>query len=237
MKLNEGLDKGDLEGMVEPTITIDDFESKVDAEQLIVVTFYVDEEWPAKDLKRFIEKTPVEIIDVDRSPSPDINGKFLVFVELERNDQFPERLIDIVGSLNNLTNIDNFKFKAYKHKGEFDLNENNIKNKVRLTPETEITESAIYEFMKESNLNNVNKRKDVVTFTRRGVDYRFKLVDFDHITNLYTKHSLHESAQNLLMNSMGLESVLGNNWDVSHIDDMIMLTKMGSDDALLLKKV
>lgn len=238
-KLNEGLNKKDLEFMVDQTITIDDFESKIDSEEAIVVTFYVKESWPAKDLKKFIEKSHIDIIDVDLSLAPDIDGNFLVFIEMNRDDTFPEKLLDIVGTLKNLTNIDNYKFKAYKQKGTFDLTEENVKDKVRLTQknDNELKETQIFKFMEESNLNNVSTKRDTITFTRRGVDYRFKLVDFGNINSVFNRHTLHESAQSFNSGILGLESVLGNNWNVALIDDYTMLTKLGSTDALLLKKV
>ena len=53
--LFEGLKEGDLAELVLPMISIDEFESKLDDDS-IVVAFYVGDRDPSQDLNRFIQK-------------------------------------------------------------------------------------------------------------------------------------------------------------------------------------
>src|SRR6056297_3156277 len=82
-KIIESLFPGDLENLVSSTISIDEYESKIDPEA-IVLAFFVKSEDPAYDLSRFIEFGPFSyILDTEVSPAPDENGNYLVFVEFE----------------------------------------------------------------------------------------------------------------------------------------------------------
>src|ERR1700748_2916530 len=91
MELIEGLRENDLEGLVLPVISIDQFESKID-DDAIVVAFYVEYRDPAIDLNRFIQKSAVDILDTEVSPAPTEDGYFVVFVELMRDDKFMKKM-------------------------------------------------------------------------------------------------------------------------------------------------
>jgi hypothetical protein len=98
MDLFEGLREGDLEGLVLPHLSIDEFETKLD-DDAIVVAFHVLDRDPANDLNRFIQKGAVALLDTDVSPAPNEDGYYVVFVELERNETFPERMMHILDSV------------------------------------------------------------------------------------------------------------------------------------------
>lgn len=81
--LLESLFEGDLEGMIEPVLSIDDFESKIDS-NVIVLAFYVKNENAAEDLAVFLERSNNEnILDTEVSLTPNKDGEFLVFIELD----------------------------------------------------------------------------------------------------------------------------------------------------------
>ena len=65
-KLDEGLRENDLDDLVLPTITIDDFEPKSgDDDEVVVVTFRAKDDEPANDLASFIEKGSHDILDTE----------------------------------------------------------------------------------------------------------------------------------------------------------------------------
>lgn len=131
-----GLKPNDLDDLISKTISIDEFESKIDNEEAIVVGFKVDDKDPAYDLSRFIEKSAAEILDTEVSPAPDTDGKYVVFVEFSRNSKFTEELLDVLRSMENLSNIkmEEYTFTTYKQKGEYPVTEENLCRKVRLKP-------------------------------------------------------------------------------------------------------
>ena len=54
--VNEGLKAGDLEGVISNRFSVDQFKSKMgDDKNIMVLSFSVDGQAPAKDLERFAE--------------------------------------------------------------------------------------------------------------------------------------------------------------------------------------
>ena len=74
-KLKEGMRENDLDDLVLPLITIDEYVSKIgDDKEVIVVGFFVEDEDPANDLSRFIDRSVTNILDTDVSPVPNEEG-------------------------------------------------------------------------------------------------------------------------------------------------------------------
>lgn len=130
--LTEGLNSGDLKDLCLDTISIDFFKSKIN-DNCIVVAFYILYRNPAIDLNSFIQKTAADILDSDVSPAPTEDGYYVVFLELERNDKFIERLLYILDTLKSLTNIDSWNFRSYGKEDVFPANEDTLKDNVRLS--------------------------------------------------------------------------------------------------------
>jgi len=133
-KIYEGLLENDLDGLVSNVIEVDTFESKID-DNAIVVTFFVEDEEPAHDLSNFIEKGATGIIDTDVSPAPNEDGKYLVFIEYERNNKFIKNLIDLIKSISLLTNIskNNWLFIPYKKNKAYKLDKKHVKHLINLS--------------------------------------------------------------------------------------------------------
>jgi uncharacterized protein YjfI (DUF2170 family) len=129
-----GLLHGDLNDLIVPMVDIDTFESKISNSKAVVVAFYLFEQDPARDLERFIEKGAVDVLDAETSPAPTDDGYYVVFVELSRDDNLPEHLMEIISSVDNLTDIDQWQFKTLHDKNIYDLTEENLRDHVNLDP-------------------------------------------------------------------------------------------------------
>lgn len=80
---------GDLIDLIDPVISIDEFQPKTGHEfKYIVVGYYCLEESAAEDVRNFLERGLVDVIDIEVSPNPDENGKWLLFVEVMRTTEF-----------------------------------------------------------------------------------------------------------------------------------------------------
>jgi hypothetical protein len=80
---------GDLIDLVNPVVSIDEFQPKAGHEfKYITIAFSVVEESAAEDLRTFLERGRAEVIDIEVSPNPDPDGNWLVFVEVKRNECF-----------------------------------------------------------------------------------------------------------------------------------------------------
>ena len=111
-KLVESLKKGDLNNLILDQISIDEYSSKIDDRKVIVVAIFTKHKDAAIDLCSFIEKSPVHILDVEVSSSPNKKAEWACFIEITRNKYFPKKFMQILDEISNLTNIEKWFFKT-----------------------------------------------------------------------------------------------------------------------------
>jgi hypothetical protein len=110
-----GLRAGDLEYLVKPVFEIDSYKSKIgDDDDVVVLSFTVDSQDPAKDLESFIEMGYNFILDADVSPGELDDGKFRVYVEMKRNRHVPEQIIEIIQGVKKVSGLDEMRFRYFK---------------------------------------------------------------------------------------------------------------------------
>lgn len=103
-KLKEGLEAGDLERLVSPKISIDEYKSKMGSdEEIVVVSFTLQGKEPALDLVNFVEKSYEWVADADVSSGEVFDGSYIVFVEIERTPDVAEQLIQLLEDLERIT--------------------------------------------------------------------------------------------------------------------------------------
>lgn len=169
-----GLKAGDLIDLVSPIISIDEYESKIDEDAIVVALFLKFKE-PADDLNKFIQKVGQDIIDTDVSPSVTENGDYVVFVEMYRNSEFIEDLLLLMKYVGDLTNIDEWEFTYYKTNGVFELNEEELKKHVRL----ENKETAdILEFFNNSMIDGIIINENSFSVVKNKKIKTYELVGF-----------------------------------------------------------
>lgn len=149
--LFEALNYKDMEGLMKPTIHVDEFTSKMgDDDDIIVVSFFVRDPQAAKDLMNWFEKGYDFVLDADKSPGEIKPNRYLVYVEIRRRSTAGANVETLIGDLETLTEFgpedwtmhyrgketpfsrDEFDRlvplspKAYREKFEKDLNEMRI---------------------------------------------------------------------------------------------------------------
>lgn len=103
-RLLESLQYKDLEGLMKPTIHVDEFSSKMgDDDDIIVVSFFVRDAQAAKDLMMWFEKGYDFVIDADRSPGEIKPNRYLVYIELRRRSTAGAHVETIIDDLGTLT--------------------------------------------------------------------------------------------------------------------------------------
>lgn len=252
MELFEGLKEGDLNDLVLPLVNIDEYETKLD-DDAIVVAFYVKDREPASDLNRFIQKGAVSLLDTDVSPAPNEDGYYVVFVELVRDNKFPKRVMDILDSLRGLTSIKKWRGQFYDHEGVHDVTLENLKAKVRLLSadnakemldDAEEVKESLYGFFKPSILESMDIKEGehgslMLEFNRGGLSYSFSLVDFGTMADLKERNEVLNQALRLdevaQANVRRLQGMLGSHWLVEHLEDHVLLSHYQSDQVALLK--
>ena len=105
--LFESLGYKDLEGLMKPTIHVDEFSSKMgDDDDIIVISFFVRDPQAAKDLMMWFEKGYDFVIDADKSPGEIKPNRYLVYVELRRRSTAGAHVETLLNDLNTLTEFD-----------------------------------------------------------------------------------------------------------------------------------
>ena len=105
--LFEALNYKDMEGLMKPTVHVDEFSSKMgDDDDIIVVSFFVRDETAAKDLMNWFEKGYDFVIDADRSPGEIKPNRYLVYVEIRRRSTAGAQVETLIDDLGTLTEFD-----------------------------------------------------------------------------------------------------------------------------------
>jgi len=106
-QLLEGLQYKDLEGIVKPTIHVDEFSSKMgDDADIIVLSFFVRNKTAAKDLMAWFEKGYDFVLDADVSPGEIKPNRYLVYVEMRRRTAAPKQIEEMLNDMSTLTEFD-----------------------------------------------------------------------------------------------------------------------------------
>lgn len=185
MNLKEGLRKGDLDGLILPLVTVDEYESKIGDDEAVVVGFYALEEDAAHDLSNFIERAPYMVLDTDVSPAPTKDGYYVCFAELNRTLDFPNALISLLNNITKLCNIDDWQFTTVNLPKDkiVPLTEKNLKKtvncNVRETKNTD--EQNVKRFFKHSSLQEVSCEDGQLTLSERAYTKTFQV---DTLTNV-----------------------------------------------------
>lgn len=139
-KIFEGLEAGDLKRLVDTNISIDEFKSKLGKDKDICVlafTVYGGKD-PALDVVSFAEKGYEWVVDADTSSGEDDDGNFLVFIELDRTESIPDQVCELIEDMTWLTEIEfgEWTFNYQKSSQRHELNKDNLRNNIPLTPES-----------------------------------------------------------------------------------------------------
>lgn len=174
MPLNEdSLRAGDLKNLVSHIFEVDHFRSKMGKDtDVVVISFTVDSLHPAEDLVEFVEKGYQFVLDADMSPGELRDGKYKVFVEIERNKHISENITELLYGLEKLTGITAFKFRYYKSFNSIEATEETLRETIPQNSESytqNIQERQLENytnFFSNSMLESVEMHDDVIEFKK-----------------------------------------------------------------------
>jgi|TARA_R110001592_G_scaffold59879_2_gene181918 hypothetical protein len=122
-----GLLKNDLGHLVDKIIEIDSYKSKMGEDSdIVTLAFSVHGNEPAKDLENFIEKGYPFVLDADVTSGEQSDGTYKVFVEIERNKDISNNILEIADGVKKLSELETMKFRYYKNFRSRDLDEENL---------------------------------------------------------------------------------------------------------------
>jgi len=242
MNLNETLRVGDLRDLVKKVVEIDSYKSKIGKdEDICVLTFTVDQEDPAKDLEKFFEMGYNFILDADCTPGELDDGKYRVYVEIERSRRIGEQIFELLEGVMKVTGLEEFRFRYFK---SFKSEPATIENLTAAVPkDKESYEIAtkrnqldnFSNFFSNSYADKLNVVDESISFTRPYAG----TVTFD-IVNSGSKRDIYDSIKGpIILESkdmaevMFLTKIIGN-YNITKIKDTFIFEN--SNWAVALKR-
>lgn len=135
MKLTEGLDYHDMKGQIIPLVSVDEYAAKMgDDSDIVTLAFILKSQLAAKDLTSWLELGYDFILDASVSEGELEPGKWLVFAEMKRRSNVPDKIIQILEDLKTLTdlNVDDYKIKIDEK--EYKADNDTLKQVIMLSP-------------------------------------------------------------------------------------------------------
>lgn len=214
------LKHGDLRDLVYHILEIDTFKSKMGSdEEIVTLSFSTKTKESADDLANFFEKGYDFVLDADATPGEQSDGTYKVFVEIERNQDVPEQIMELANGVENLTKLKNLKFRYYKNWRSQSLDQTELESTVPLDSENYgIT-------VNESNLSNYKN-----FFNRSFVES----VDmFDNVLRIKKKYADPVFFEFIdCGNKQKIMSGLSENFNINAWSEIMFLTKYIGDYAI-----
>lgn len=222
--LIEGLTRNALEYLVLPLITIDEYESKISDKRAIVVGFFVNEENPANDLSNFIDRSSNPILDTEVSPAPTPDGNFVVFVEIQRDENFTKVLLDLLSEIENLCEVTDWEFQCPESSDPVELTKENIEKLIILNQDDvlelpdddeDVVDNdndlvAEASFWKNSSTDSYEINNDQITFYKNNNLYKYVIENYIYDSSLSI--DLNNSSARIMQSILGpAYSVFGTN--------------------------
>lgn len=186
-----GLQREDLIDTVDHIIEIDSYKSKMGEDKdIVTLAFSTTTKESAKDLAGFIERGYEFVLDADVTAGEQADGTYKVFVEIQRDRNISEQILEIADGVVNLTGDKDFKFRYHKQFRSLPLTMEELSSTVPSDPDlygvdsdiiTDMQESVnnYTNFFNKSMLENVSMWSDMITIKKAYADpVAFKFVDF-----------------------------------------------------------
>jgi len=133
--LNEGLDYHDLEGIVIPRVTIDEYAAQMGKDsEIVTLAFIVKNKQAGEDLSDWFERGYDFVLDAQVSEGEISPGRYIVFVEMNRRSTVPSRIIELLEDLKTLTDIKLNDWTIIVDDTEYEPTEEVLKQVIVLSP-------------------------------------------------------------------------------------------------------
>lgn len=194
-----------LKDLIYPIMSVDEYTPKIDESNIVVLFQVLDNFDAAYDLSSFIERSPIEVVDTEAAETPNVDGRYQVFVEFERNGEFPAKLIELMKSIENICPNPGWKLQMYGVNDPIDLDVDQITNDIELVSEEELKEFFDFAAVNVEIVNESIKIKSVY-----GTELHYSKGS-GVVNENYVKDLLSED---MTLDGTRLSAVLGENYDV-----------------------
>ena len=126
----------DLKNTMIKKISVDEFEPKAGSNNdVMVIGFHIKEHQAGKDLYKFLNHSIVEVRDVEVSPNPNPDNYYMVFVEMDRNDQALTKIKELVKEIENVSGQLQWNVSTLLSEEDIGLNDEALTKFLQLDPE------------------------------------------------------------------------------------------------------
>ncbi len=259
------LAEGDLKNTVLKRLSIDEYEPKTgDSQDVMVLGFHINDSKPGKDLYKFLNTSVVEVRDVEVSPNPNTDNFYMVFVELDRNENSISNIKELVEEVERLTGKLNWEVSTVFNEENIPLNDDSLlgyvqldntnylsseefmsqqkeakeqEEQTRLEEEAKDNSNRILEFLKDSNIleAGINDNKLHIRGSRDIAT--LDVVNFGHGPDVMTALGISESAIQLEHDKIAfakLNAMLGE-MKALPIDEYVVIYNPKHKDVLVTK--
>jgi hypothetical protein len=235
-------------------VSVDEFAPKTGEDRdVAVLGLYVNQQSPGEDLFRFLTNSVIEHRDLEVSPNPNLDGYYMVFVELDRNQDLFKNIQQLLAEIRRVTGPLNWELKTpyvdeyvpldqaeYMIQQDPDTYLPPAEFAKKLQPHTQTTHATedIMEFFRNSNLLSVDvdQQHRIKLRDARGTA-QLQLVEFGNHTEVMQNLGITESAikQDYDLHLFGkLKSMLGEMRAVP-IDEYILIFHPEQSEVLVTK--
>jgi hypothetical protein len=237
-----GLRAGDLRDMMHDVFEVDSFASKMGSDKdIVTISFSLKEKQPANDLMEFIEKGYEFVLDADVTSGEQSDGTYKVFVELSRNRDVHENILELIDGVKKLSEMDSLKFRYYKNWRSKDVTQETLEELVPSDPEkygikVEETRLENYkEFFNKGFIDQIDLVENTLTIKKKFADpLVFEFVDFGDTVQIYNniegKFDLMESYPEILF----LTKYIGD-YNISKYGDKLVFEN--GNNSLVVKRI
>lgn len=217
----------EMQNHISELITIDNFQAKLGKdEDVSVVKFQTDNKAVAQDLVNFIETGCKFVLDADNSPAKNMDSRYDVFVELERNEDLPKRIMELVRDVEQVSGMLPWRFTFHKKENQYSLSEENLSTIVPtsasqysfLTDDT--IEEDIKKFFESAPILHKRIKGKNLVLKKAFTNHEMIIESFNRDVEGTYKIDRESSEQASYLNHW-----LGGGYSVVKVDDLFKITK------------
>lgn len=159
--LKEGLDYLDMKGQIDPKISVDEYAAKMgDDSNIVTLTFILQSKLAADDLVNWLELGYDYVLDASVSDGELEPNKWLVFVEMKRRSNVPQKIEQILSDLETLTGLKLDEWKVMINDKFYKADADTLQNHIILSP---------IEYKKETGDDELNEMRQIAGLNNKNV--------------------------------------------------------------------
>jgi hypothetical protein len=174
------LKENDLVNTVLKKISVDEFEPKTgNSEDVLVLGFQLSENLPSKDLYKFLNNSIIEMRDIEVSPNPNPDGYYMVFCELDRQENVLDNIKGIVKEVERLSGKLNWEVSTTLIDENLELDSEELPKYIQTDPENYMTRD---EFFVQQEA--IQKQEEEQRLEEESQDNSNKILEFLNASNI-----------------------------------------------------